>query len=464
MAPVSRPPNRRLAWERLQRGWSHDELRKQLVRVMLADGDMDTGLSRNTVRRWESGERAPEPRYRKYLVMIFGMTADQLGLLDSEEQAMRPDVPNAGIDVLWRFVAMFGGDGGDIDRETFLKGLLAFGASPMLPTLLGQDAPSANGQPRLIREVGGSGAISMRAVEDYEAITVGHRHLYWSAAPLTLYTSVKSHVMLGNELLNNGGTDAAVRRLGSALSESAMLAGRIAFFDLKRPDPARVDLGLALQATERSGDHALAAAVLAHLSFVAAHSGDSDDARDMLSAALAHSVHHTSALTRAWLHAVQCEISATFNDRTASITALGRSETLLADTGDQEEPDWLDFFDASRFAGFAGHANLLLGRVEEARVSLEASLAQLAPGAEKQRAVVLADLAASHVDHDIEAACTLTGQALDQLNDSWYATGYERVQAVRRQLTPHREARPVQELEERIKATNAVHRRTGPCA
>jgi hypothetical protein len=77
-------------------------------------------------------------------------------------------------------------------------------------------------------------------------------------------------------------------------------------------------------------------------------------------------------------------------------------------------------------------------------------LAELGPEAAKQRAVVLADLAASHVDDDLEAACGLTTQALDQLSDSWYATGYERVQSVR-QLTPHQQTRHVRELEDRIR-------------
>jgi transcriptional regulator with XRE-family HTH domain len=422
---------------------------------MAAEGETDTGLSRNTVRRWETGERAPEPRYRKYLVMVFGMPADELGLLDPEELAMRPEVNGSGIDVLWRFVSMFGGNGGEIDRETFLKGLLAFGASPLLPSLLSHDDGADASHPRLARDLAASGGVSARAVEDYAAITAGHRSLYWTAAPLPLYGSVKSHVLLGNELLHKGGPDPALRRLATAVGESAMLAGRIAFFDLKRAEPAQADLGLALDATEKSGDHALAAAVLAHMSFVALHSGDAAAARDLLSAAFAHSVHRTTPLTRAWLNCVRCEITASLDDEAVSLASLGRAESLLADVGNDEEAEWFDFFDASRFAGFAGHANLLLGRTAEARLPLQASLAQLSPEAAKQRAVVLADLAASHVDDDLEAACGLTAQALDQLSDSWYATGYERVQSVRRQLTPHQQTRHVRELEDRIRTTSA---------
>ncbi|WP_434581962.1 helix-turn-helix domain-containing protein [Carbonactinospora thermoautotrophica] len=78
MPTRERKPNRLLAWERLQRGWSHEELARQIIAEMERRGDKDTGLNRNTVRRWETGERRTDPRYRKYLVAVFGKPADQL--------------------------------------------------------------------------------------------------------------------------------------------------------------------------------------------------------------------------------------------------------------------------------------------------------------------------------------------------------------------------------------------------
>ncbi|MDP9827308.1 helix-turn-helix domain-containing protein [Kineosporia succinea] len=418
---------------------------------MTAENETDTGLSRNTVRRWESGERAPEPRYRKYLVIVFGMPADELGLLDPEELAMRPATNDDGIEVLWRLVSMFSGKG-EMDRETFMKGLLAFGAAPLLPSLLTEntDVPA-----RMAQQLNASGGLSSAVVDDFEAITLSQRHLYWSTAPLPLYTSVKAHVSLGQELLSAGGSQAETRRLATALSESAMLAGRIAFFDLKRVQPAESDLTLALQATEEAGDHALAAAVLAHVSFLAAHNGDASAARAALSAATAHSRHRTGPLTRAWLSCVEAEVMASVNDSDTSMRALNRAEGLLPDEGD--EPDWLDFFDASRFAGFAGHAHHVLGNHEQARTHLETSLEQLDPDAAKQKAVIYADLAATHIDTDAEAAFTYAGKALDQLSESWYATGYDRVQEVRHQLTGQQQHRQVRELEDRMRSMVAVN-------
>ena len=55
------PPNRLLAWERLQRGWSYAEITERVRAEMAHCGETDTGLTANTVRRWETGERWPDP-------------------------------------------------------------------------------------------------------------------------------------------------------------------------------------------------------------------------------------------------------------------------------------------------------------------------------------------------------------------------------------------------------------------
>lgn len=80
------PPNRLLAWERLQRGWSYEEVADRIRVELQRAEEADTGLSANTVRRWETGERWPDPRYRKHLVTIFGKTASELGLLTRDER------------------------------------------------------------------------------------------------------------------------------------------------------------------------------------------------------------------------------------------------------------------------------------------------------------------------------------------------------------------------------------------
>lgn len=87
------PPNDRLRWARLQRGWSQDELVRQLTQSMRAHGESDTGLTATTVWRWETGVRRPTAVFRKHLVNVFGLPADELGLLSADELASRPASP-----------------------------------------------------------------------------------------------------------------------------------------------------------------------------------------------------------------------------------------------------------------------------------------------------------------------------------------------------------------------------------
>src|SRR5690348_2434094 len=66
-------PNRRLRAAREQRGWSQTALAEQL------------GTTELTVGRWERGERSPQVFYRAKLCELFGMTAEELGLVKGIE-------------------------------------------------------------------------------------------------------------------------------------------------------------------------------------------------------------------------------------------------------------------------------------------------------------------------------------------------------------------------------------------
>jgi transcriptional regulator with XRE-family HTH domain len=73
----ARHPNQRLRCARLQRGWSQQrvaDLLNQLLGAARAD--------RELVYRWEAGKRTPSPFYRERLCQVFGMTAEQLGLVE----------------------------------------------------------------------------------------------------------------------------------------------------------------------------------------------------------------------------------------------------------------------------------------------------------------------------------------------------------------------------------------------
>jgi transcriptional regulator with XRE-family HTH domain len=450
------PPNTRLRWQRLQRGWSQEEVVEQIKRSMEQADEGASGLNADTVRRWETGDRKPDPRYQKHLVLVFGLPASDLGLLSAEEMALCPadltaPAPTANmlvneqlIDAVVKKVMMvlLGGNA-EFSRPVFLKGLL--GAS--IAALLSNDIAIPDGAEALARKQ--RTQLDPRAVEAFGAITASHRDLYWTSAAAELLPSVTAHAHLGESMIKST-SDADsphARRLASAVAESALLASRLLFFDLAQVDAAEPFFQLAEDASASSQDHSLAAAVLAHRAFVPGFAGQEQPAREYLAAAHAHGRYGAGPLLRSWLHCVDAEVSARVGQSDTSLTRVRSAEDALASAG--TDPAWLDFFDTSRLDGFAGNALLLAGRTREAAGRLQRALDNLSENATKQRAVLLFDLAAAHAPTDPERAVATVRQACDVVSRAPYSTALQRVPEVRAALsaTPY-----VRELDERVRA------------
>ncbi len=81
----SRPGYSSLKYQRLLRGWSQRDGVEELYKLCAANGRPDVGLTVETIRRWENGRHKPSPIYRKHLCLLYGLTADKLGLVDAME-------------------------------------------------------------------------------------------------------------------------------------------------------------------------------------------------------------------------------------------------------------------------------------------------------------------------------------------------------------------------------------------
>lgn len=427
------PPNKALIWERLQRGWSLDELAKQLKASMVDHGDGECGLTAHTVRRWESGEKRPGPMFRKHLVLVFGTPADRLGLLTPEELEYRPEEASAPVRslrgrinddlaefLLRRLLSMLGDDRLDFRRGVLLPALLAAGVAPDTAevTIGGRSTPLGR---------------DPRVVEAYIGMTVAHRNLYWDVAPAMLIDAALAHTRLGIELLDNAtADDDRGHRLAAAVAEAALLSARLAFFDLGQPMLAEQAFVIAERAVKLADDHALAAAIAAHHAFVPGFAGDGPTAQDFLDTAHAHARYAGGPLLRSWLQCVTSEILARTGQTAASRDRIRQAQDSLATTG--SDPEWLDFFSADRLAGFAGNTELLANRHNSAAGWLDQALEQLDPRAVKQRSVLLLDLAAAHAPDEPDHAVELAVQACDVLESEFYVTAYHRIPAVRKAL------------------------------
>ncbi|MFE2346508.1 transcriptional regulator [Kitasatospora cineracea] len=286
----------------------------------------------------------------------------------------------------------------------------------------------------------------------YAAITAAHRQMYWSVAPATLHRSVAEHAVLGEALL--GQTSGVARRvLAGALAESALLLGRIEFFDLRQPDAADGTFVRALHAAGAADDALLGAAILGHSAFVPGWAGRREEMADRMRGARAYARRGGApAEVHAWLDAVEAECLTRCQDVRGALSVLNHAGDLLAGIEPAGAlPEWFTWFSAVRLAAFRGHTELTAGHLPQARATLTGVLAGLGDSDGKQRVVVLADLAAVEARaRRPEDACRHLETALEQLRITWYAVGMERVREARGLLTEWQDTAAVQAVDDRL--------------
>ncbi len=152
-----------------------------------------------------------------------------------------------------------------------------------------------------------------------------------------------------------------------------------------------------------------------------------------------------------WLAAVGSEITANAGSARESLDFIDKARTSFVRPSLAPELPWFDFFDESRLNGFAGYANLRTDRHEEALTLLSATLNDLPDQAVKQRAVVLADLAAAHLGQDdVDHACAIAVDAVERLRQVDYATGIDRLRTLRSRLEPWAKSTAVREFDQHL--------------
>lgn len=90
-------PNARLRTERERRNWTLQQVADHLFDLCVAEGRKRIGINADIVGRWERGVSRPTSHYRAKLCQLYGMTAEELGLLDElaahdQEEMIPPDI------------------------------------------------------------------------------------------------------------------------------------------------------------------------------------------------------------------------------------------------------------------------------------------------------------------------------------------------------------------------------------
>jgi tetratricopeptide (TPR) repeat protein len=307
-----------------------------------------------------------------------------------------------------------------------------------------------------LRNAGGRAASELQ-VARLERNAEIYRHLYHGASdPGDLLSLARDHLDAAVDVMRQLPDGPLKRRVLRTRSEVATLAGRLTFFDLRKPTRARGYYGLAHESATQADDDLLAAAALGHLAFLPAAEGNASAAVDYLAGAATHARRAGVPLVQSWIAAVESEVLTPVN-AAGALRALDHAAALLSRPTDVTAPPWFDYYSGDRLDGFRGRALLQLGRSEEARVALRTALRGLGPAAVKQKAVFLLDVASSYLGAapDLDQACHLAVDAAGALAMAGYATASTRLHEFRGQLGPWEHTSAVVNLDERLGALTA---------
>lgn len=371
-------------------------------------------ISARQIRRWESAS-PPWPRadHQRLLVHLLQLPVEDLGFTPPWETADAPAPTRPS-------------------SPTPAAPSQATGATLPLPTANAAVQPPTVGA-------------------DFSAINGALRRLYFSVQPAQLHPAVVEHTKLGRQLLAET-TGVPRTILATALAESLLLVGRIEFFDLRQPDDADASYVRALQAAGEADNPLLGAAILAHAAFIPGWDNRRDEAAERMRAARTYARRGSApAEFTAWLDAVEAECETRCGHPREALRLINHAEHTLTESTGQPAPDWFNWFSPTSLAAFKGNTQLKAGQPAQAKATLLNVLEAIGDTNAKQRTVILGDLAAVEVaQKNPKAACAYAEQALDQLAVTWYATGMDRVNEVRRALQPWAETDHVRRLDDRL--------------
>lgn len=336
-------------------GLTQEQVADELRRLGLERDHGELGVDANAVSRHERGVIAmPRAPYPEVYAELYG-------------------VP---VETLWPAARI-----GDMERRRFLRAMAATGMAAVLPP--GSDMTT----------------------EAVTAVTGGFRRLEASSPATELRGPISAHLRFIAGRLERGGA-----QLAAAASEAAGFAAWLAFDQTDDQGAAR-HYRRAIGYAERSGSDVLAAYMLGSMSAWAAEVGNGHQALDLIGQARSRLPAVVPPTVRAWAAAVQATAHASIGDAYAALAALKQAEQAAAGAHEPLWP-WLFPFDPAKHAAYLGACATRLGLPRTAVPALRDALAGLGPAPTKTRALVLADLAASHrAMGDHEQAATPADQA-----------------------------------------------------
>jgi len=432
--------NHPLRWERLERGWTQEDVAAALNRLIVEAQDDETPVvTARYVGRWERTGIKPDPQFRKYFVLLYGRPASELGLLSPDELVSKPSDAEAVVTAdRVRGDLRLGLSSPVYTRKAFLQGMVGAGSALFL-----RPSDVVGEAMQVLTRITGRPTLSRDDEDAYEAITSAQLHIYWDSPSHSVFEAALSHMQLGIHLQRSAGRPPSPD-MARSMALTAMLAGRVAFFDLERPAIAEQCLSNAREFATYAEDPQLRAAIAGTMSFIPGFAGNLRLAYSWIDRAHKHLRPSPGRLIRSWLHSVSSEVSARNGDQRRAVDQIIQAEDALGGNG--RDADWLDFYNEARLDGFAGYTYLQAGETAKATDYLQRSLESIGNHATRQKAVLLLDLASARAAKEPEEALQLAESAVEILSVDWYAAAFNRISELREQLPDERYRRTLDDV------------------
>ena len=306
--PAALPRIREL---RIERGWTQQELADRVIR---RSRHKQTGVTADTISKWERGDKGISARYRALLAAVFGVTIDQLGLpgLARGQSAAQRDQGSlvAIVDQAAELLDQLGNAGRAV-RPQVLAALTedVLSRRSMLAFI---DTPAPASSPPSPDE------LDMLA-DRYQAASA-------TAAPPALMTALTAHLRMVADVLAQDQSTGTRQRLLRNRARVAILAGQLSGA-LGNPMAARAYYAQATDDAYELGDHPIAAIAHGHSARLALEEGRPRASMHHLANAARLAI--TDGSIRSWLAGIEADAHASTGHSDAAAEARERALRAL---------------------------------------------------------------------------------------------------------------------------------------
>jgi transcriptional regulator with XRE-family HTH domain len=216
---------------REDRGWTQQEVARQLVRLAWLRRRERVGVNADMVAKWERGAKGVSPRYRGLLCLLFGVDAAELGLAArpvAKDRCRAHRETDALVDTLGETAALLDqlGPAGEVLQpkmfEVWRNEIIRRRTLLKLMTLAPAAGIAATGaaQPRPAKP-------TVETAKTLDELVSRYQGLYHSTAPAVLLTPVVAHLETIRDALRHTTASPLRRKLLANRARVATLAGRL---------------------------------------------------------------------------------------------------------------------------------------------------------------------------------------------------------------------------------------------